>query len=200
MPYFYVTFGSSNSKHITMTYVDYLFVSGLFLLFVAANYFQQKVLITREKEKEINILSKEKEKLENLLKAEDKKLITPMRLQAYERMVLFLERITPHSMIFRVQKPGMNVLQLQTSILQNIRQEYEHNQAQQLYISNEAWSMAKTAKEELVRLVNNAASKVQPEEDATALSKEIFASLISEEKSITDRALTVLKKDIQALF
>ena len=183
-----------------MTYVDYIFVFGMFMLFVAANYFQQKALISREKEKEINALTKEKEKLENILKAEDKKLITPMRLQAYERMVLFLERITPQSIIFRVQKPGMNVLQLQTTILQNIRQEFEHNQAQQLYISNEAWSMAKTAKEESVRLVNSAAAKVQPEEDATALSKEIFASMISKEKAITDQALTVLKRDIQALF
>jgi len=172
----------------------------MFLLFIAANYFQQKVLITREKEKEINALNKEKEKLENLLKAEDKKLITPMRLQAYERMVLFLERITPQSMVFRVQKPGMNVLQLQTALLQNVRQEFEHNQAQQLYISNEAWSMAKTAKEELVRMINSAAAKVQPEEDATNLSKEIFSSMIGSEKAITERALTVLKKDIQALF
>lgn len=183
-----------------MTYSDYIFIFGLFLLFAAANYFQQKALITREKEKEINALLKEKEKLENLLKAEDKKLITPMRLQAYERMVLFLERINPQSMIFRVQKPGMNVIQLQTAVLQNVRQEFEHNQAQQLYISNEAWTMAKTAKEEVVRLINTAASKVQLEEDATALSKEIFASLMGNEKAITDRALTVLKKDIQALF
>ncbi len=136
----------------------------------------------------------------NQLKQEDKKLITPIRLQAYERLALYLERISPQSLVFRNQKPGQTAYQLQSTLLQNIRDEFEHNLSQQLYVSSEVWSMIKTSKEEIVRLVNTAATNVQANEQAFELSKRIFEATAGEEKLPTDKALEMLKKEIRNFY
>jgi cbb3-type cytochrome oxidase subunit 3 len=183
-----------------MNYVDYLFVFFMFLLFAASFYFMQRAQIKNEQQKEIDRLTEEKQKLENRLKLKDKDLIIPMRMQAYERLMLLMERINPQSMIFRIQKPGMNALQLQTQLLQSIRAEFEHNLAQQLYITPEAWAMVKNAKENLTQLINTAASKVQPESQATELSKEIFALQSAQQKTPIDSAILVMKNEIQKMF
>ena len=140
------------------------------------------------------------EELQLKLKQEDKKYVTPIRLQAYERIVLFLERIAPQSMVFRVQKPGQKVFQLQNALLKTIRDEYEHNLSQQLYISKESWAMVKAAKEEIIKLINTAASEVKPDEESMELSRRIFEATIGEEKLPTDRAIEMLKKEIHRLF
>jgi len=140
------------------------------------------------------------EELQLKLKQEDKKYVTPIRLQAYERIVLFLERIAPQSMVFRVQKPGQKVFQLQNALLKTIRDEYEHNLSQQLYISKESWAMVKAGKEEIIKLINTAASEVKPDEESMELSRRIFEATIGEEKLPTDRAIEMLKKEIHRLF
>ncbi len=132
-------------------------------------------------------------------KREDKKQIIPIRLQAYERMVLFLERISPQSLIFRVQKPGQKVFQLQSSLLKNIRDEYEHNLAQQLYITKESWAMLKVAKEDIIKLINNAAANTKPNDDGIELSRRIFEMSMGQKQNF-EIAVDMLKKDIHKLF
>lgn len=183
-----------------MNYIDYLFVFGMFALFAATVVFLQRMQLKNDQKKELDKLREEKKKLENELIMKNKDLIIPMRMQAYERMLLLMERLNPQSMIFRIQKPGMNCLILQSTLLNTIRQEFEHNLAQQLYISPEAWSMVKTAKEDLVKLVNTAAAKVQPEQEATILSKEIITLQSERAKQTTDAAINMMKKEIQKIF
>jgi hypothetical protein len=69
----------------------------------------------------------------------------PLRLQAYERMILFLERIKPQSLLTRIQLEGMSRLDLQSTILRDVRAEFDHNAAQQLYISKETWEKISVA-------------------------------------------------------
>lgn len=183
-----------------MSYIDYLFDFGMFVLFAGTVIYLQKMQINKEQQRELEKLKAENNRLEKELQLKNKDLILPIRLQAYERMMLFLERINPQSMIFRIQKPGMNSLILQTSLLQTIRQEFEHNLAQQLYISAEAWAMVKTAKEDTVKLINTAAASVQPEDDATILSKEIITIQSERNKSTSESALSMLKKEIHKIF
>ena len=73
-------------------------------------------------------------------------------MRAYERIVLFLERTQPNSILMRQNLTKMNCLQLQTTLLKQIREEFEHNVAQQLYVSREAWALVCNAKESLVKL------------------------------------------------
>ncbi|MGB8357210.1 MAG: hypothetical protein WCD55_01205 [Bacteroidales bacterium] len=104
------------------------------------------------------------------------KTITPVKLQAYERIVLFLERISPESLIMRTAKPDMTAMQLHSVLISNIRSEFEHNLSQQIYMSNEAWEMVKNAKGTVVRVINSIATQLPP----TATGEELSRSLIEE--------------------
>lgn len=159
-----------------------------------------KTFFNNQEENKIHELKKQAEELKAQLQGEDKRLITPIRLQAYERLALYLERIAPQSLVFRIQKPGQTVYQLQTTLLQNIRNEFEHNLSQQLYVSSEVWAMVKTSKEEIVKLINTAAAGLQPDEQAFELSKKIFEATVGEEKLPTEKALEMLKKEIRNFY
>ena len=130
----------------------------------------------------------------------NQKVITPIRLQAYERMILMLERLSPQSMILRVQKQKMTNIVLQKALLKNIRMEFEHNMAQQLYISDKAWEKVKTAKENLIKIVNQNAISVKPDGQSLQLSKNILETMMEPDKDPTQKAILFLKSEIRTLF
>jgi len=126
------------------------------------------------------------------------KVVTPIRLQAYERMVLFMERISPNSLVMRCYQPGMDLKLLQGVMTKNIRDEWEHNLSQQVYISIEAWSRIREAKEEMINLINSSAATMNNNADPASLAGVIFASIAK--STPTDNALEFLKKEIQQHF
>ena len=126
------------------------------------------------------------------------KTVTPIRLQAYERMALFLERISPDSLVLRCYQPGMDLRLLQGVMTKNIRDEWEHNLSQQVYLSEETWARIREAKDEMVNLVNSSAVNLPEENDPTRLAASIFAS--ASHHLPTDGALLALKKEINELF
>ncbi|MFH0866961.1 MAG: hypothetical protein V1904_12260 [Bacteroidota bacterium] len=128
------------------------------------------------------------------------KIITPIRLQAYERLVLFLERISPESLVMRVHKTDMTTAQMQSLLLQNVREEFEHNLSQQVYVSSQAWELIRTAREDVIKLVNTAAAKLNNNATATDLSQKIFELSLSENKLLTKSALEFLKNEIRQVF
>ena len=134
------------------------------------------------------------------IKAIQKQELSPLRLQAYERIVLFLERISPHSLLPRLQKPEMNVTSLQNHLLNAIRSEFEHNLSQQIYISKEAWMITKNAKENIIKIINTAKDGLPPEAAAFELSKRILEQMIHIKTSPTDAAIDFLKKEIDGYF
>lgn len=107
------------------------------------------------------------------LKLGNQTLITPIRLQAYERVVLFLERINPSSMVMRLNKTG-SAVNFQSELLKTIRAEFEHNLSQQIYISNKAWEATIKAKEEIIKIINIASTKVNEESSAMDLAENIL--------------------------
>ncbi len=126
------------------------------------------------------------------------KTVTPIRLQAYERMALFLERIAPGSLVLRCWQPGMDMHLLQGVMTKNIRDEWEHNLSQQVYVSSELWAHIREAKDEMINLVNSAAVSLTEETDPTKLAASIFAS--AAQHSPCDTALEALHKEINELF
>lgn len=126
------------------------------------------------------------------------KSVTPIRLQAYERMALFLERIAPGSLVLRCYQPGMDLRLLQGVMTKNIRDEWEHNLSQQVYISSELWTAIRGAKDEMINLVNSSAVSLTEETDPTRLAASIFAS--AAQHSPCDAALEALHKEINELF
>ena len=124
--------------------------------------------------------------------------VTPIRLQAYERMALFLERISPNSLVLRCYQPGMDLKLLQGVMTKNIRDEWEHNLSQQVYLSPELWASIREAKDEMINLVNSSAVSLTDTADPTRLAATIFAS--AAQHLPTDKALEELHKEINELF
>ena len=117
----------------------------------------------------------------------------PLRLQAYERIILLLERIKPESMVMRLAKDNMTTIDLQRALLENIRQEFEHNLSQQIYVSSNAWAHVVAARQSMIQLVSTTAI----EEDPNAAYMEYATSLLEEFASINDDPLSKAVKFIQ---
>ncbi len=126
--------------------------------------------------------------------------ILPNRLQAYERMCLFLERISPPNMLMRLSNPGYSAREFHKLLLDEIRNEYNHNVSQQIYMSEEVWSMIKNAKEDLTILINEASSSMPPEATSLDLSRRIFELTLEKNVEPLGHALSELKKEIQQTF
>jgi len=133
-------------------------------------------------------------------KGEDQKIILPLRLQAYERIVLFLERISPNNLIMRINRPEMSSLQLQAALTKSIREEFEYNLSQQLYISSRAWEMVRNAKEETIRLINSASMQVPENAPSSEMVRVLLDLVLAEKKSAVDTAIDEVKKEIQKSF
>lgn len=126
--------------------------------------------------------------------------ILPARLQAYERMTLFLERIAPQNLLIRLNNPGFTARDFQRVLLDEIRSEYNHNVSQQVYMSEEVWNQVRNAKEDLVMVINDAASAVPAEATSIELSKKIFELIMSKQVDLIGLALSELRREIQQTF
>jgi hypothetical protein len=145
-------------------------------------------------------LAKDFEKKIIELRTKNTSLVLPVRLQAYERVCLLLERISPHNLILRVNNPAFNAIQLQQKLLMEIREEFNHNLSQQVYMSNEAWTYTKNAMEEIVTIINTAGQQVEKEAQGLELAKAIFELLIQRNEDPSARALRFVKDEIRQVF
>lgn len=126
--------------------------------------------------------------------------ILPVRLQAYERSILLLERVSPESMILRISHADYSARQLHQELLTQITQEFEHNIAQQTYISTEAWDKMKSAKNQVINLVNETAKEVKPDAPGPTLGKLILERLSELKNSPSQVAIDYLKGEVKTLF
>jgi len=146
-----------------------------------------------------SFLNKELEKKMLEIRGKSIETVLPNRLQAYERMCLFLERISPNSLISRLNIGEFTAKEFQHILLNEIREEYNHNVSQQVYMSIEVWELIKSAKEELVTLVNDSALKLGDEATSIDLSKQILEAAYSKPDNIA-HALIEVKKEISQVF
>jgi hypothetical protein len=134
------------------------------------------------------------------MKMNNSKSMLPVKMQAYERLILYLERIHPDNIVVRVNRPGMTANELYQNLISDIRAEFDHNLSQQLYISNEAWQFVKSAKDETIKLMNMARGKVEKDEKSLVLTKTIFEIAMTEDVQPVDKALYFLKQEARSLF
>lgn len=126
--------------------------------------------------------------------------ILPTRLQAYERMILFLERISPQNLLIRLNNPGFSARDFQKILLDEVRNEYNHNVSQQVYMSEEVWSQIKNAKEDLIIMINESATGMPLEATSIDLAKKVFQMTMDKKVDLINHALSELKKEIQQIF
>lgn len=134
------------------------------------------------------------------LKREQAKSITPVRLRGYERLALLLDRTVPETMLLNMNLPEMNCLQLQTALLTQIRQEYDHNAAQQIYVSNELWNLIRASKESLLHLVNTCAKNFKQEDSAFKFAETLIKTYNYTPDTPTELAMKRLKQEVRELF
>ena len=91
------------------------------------------------------------------LKHLSQKEISPLRMRAYERLSLLLERTTPEHMLMELNLGEMTILQVQAHLMHTIRQEYDHNLSQQIYVSHETWDLIINAKNQTIAFINSIA-------------------------------------------
>lgn len=127
---------------------------------------------------------------------ENKRLFFPMQVDAYQRIVLFLERIAPNNIVMRLNNPALPARAFQQVLLDNIRQEYEHNLAQQIFVSQDAWYLARSSKDETVKIINMAASRLSSTATCIDLSKAILEITAQLTNQPTDRAIQFLKAEL----
>ncbi len=146
-----------------------------------------------------NFLDHESRKKTLDLKLANQTVITPIRLQAYERVILFLERINPNSMVMRLNK-AVSAAAFQGELLKTIRSEFEHNLSQQIYMSNKSWEAVVKAKEETIKLINIASTKI----NADATGMELAQAVISVSSQLTELptkyAVDIIKREIGKEF
>ena len=133
-----------------------------------------------------------------LIQKEAQKNIIPIRLQAYERLTLFLERIDPNKLLIRV-KPYSDELQKYESLLiQNIDNEYEHNLAQQIYVSPECWNLITAAKNATMQVIRQAS--MSDKVDNSDKLREYMLNHFMGEVTPSHKAMMFVKKEVSELF
>lgn len=147
-----------------------------------------------------NFFDNEYQRRNTELKLETSKLITPIKLQAYERIVILMERMSPNNLIFRVSQPGISATQLKIALIADINSEFNHNVSQQVYVSPQAWQMVRIAKEEMINIINTAYSSLGPNAVGLDLSKAIFETMMQMNDIPTNKALEFLRKEFHLLF
>jgi hypothetical protein len=122
-------------------------------------------------------------------------VVLPLRLQAYERMALFLERIDPNQLVLRIHAVGLTVSQEQNLLLMAIRSEFEHNLSQQIYISDVVWEKIVDAKTDIESIINTVAGDFDKDVDSREFAETLLS--VAAEKPVVEMAIHILKADMQ---
>jgi hypothetical protein len=144
--------------------------------------------------------SKEMLNMQIDLRKQRQEFFLPNRVEAFQRAVLLMERIHPNSLVMRLHNPGMPAKSLQADFLKAIREEYDHNVAQQLFISPQAWQMVKNSKEETIKIINIAGNQMQATSTGMELSAKIFELVAEIGQLPSEITVELLKKELQELF
>jgi hypothetical protein len=139
-------------------------------------------------------------RLELEIRKQNATMLTPLKLQAYERMILFLERISPQSLINTYNDGANSAKGLRHLMESSVYQEYNHNLSQQIYISNQAWNIIKVVKEEVIQLIHSTSERLDKEATGIELSKAIIDRMIQDNSIPTQKAIDFLKAEINLYF
>ena len=134
------------------------------------------------------------------IKKQRQEFFLPNRVESYQRAVLLMERIHPNSLVMRLHNPGLPARALQAEFLQAIRDEYDHNVAQQLFVSIQGWQMVKNSKEETVKIINLAGNQMSAAATGMDLSAKIFEIVAEIGQLPTEITVDYLKRELQELF
>lgn len=146
------------------------------------------------------LFANEQQKREWELKKAAQKEISPIRLRAYERLALMLERTQPEHLLLDLDIASMTVQQLQQRLLQTIRLEFDHNQSQQVYVSDEVWDQIVNARDQMASFVISIAAQIPANATAQVYAQTLLTAYISNGLTPSDKALEMLKEEAKTLM
>jgi hypothetical protein len=147
-----------------------------------------------------NMIGNDQDKRRQELILQNSRTVTPIKLQAYERIVLFLERISLESLLLRVSTQDMNAQSLQSALLNAIRSEFEHNLSQQIYMSQQAWEVVRNARSNMIKIINSEYEKLPADSTAMSLSKLLLEKIMDLEQEPTRAAIDFVKAEISRMI
>ncbi len=124
----------------------------------------------------------------------------PLRLQAYERMVLLIDRINPANLLLRLNASACSASELHSLIITEVRSEFQHNVTQQLYISQRAWQVVSRLKDDTLTLANNIAKMLPDGSGGLELGKGMLTHLGTLEHDPYTAAISLIRADLEELF
>jgi hypothetical protein len=143
-----------------------------------------------------NMIRNDQDKRRQEIILQGARSVTPLKLQAYERIVLFLERISMESLLVRVNTPEMSASALHTALLTTIRSEFEHNLSQQIYMSPQAWEVVKNARSNTIKIINGEVEKLPPSATGIDLSRQLLNRIMELDKEPTRVAIDYIKNEV----
>lgn len=134
------------------------------------------------------------------LKRLSQKEISPLRMRAYERLTLLLERTTPEHMLLELNLGEMTVLQLQQHLMRTIRMEYDHNLSQQIYVSEHVWQAILLSRDQMIAFINTIAQQVPQDSSAFEYAKVLITAYANNGETANSKALIILKTEAMTLL
>ena len=127
------------------------------------------------------------------LLAEKKRETLPIKLKAYERMLIFCDRINPVKLLLRVKPLSDNTNDYLQLLIANIDQEFEHNLVQQLYVTQDTWLSIVASKRAIINKLRQVA---EISNSANDLRENV---LIDYSKTLppTETAIAFIRSEVQ---
>ena len=133
-----------------------------------------------------------------LIQKDLKKESLPVRLQAYERMTLFLERISPAKLLTRVNPTSSNKEDYEALLIANIEQEFDHNLSQQIYVTDECWSVITASKNATIQLIRKA--NMQEKTDSADKLREVILTDLMDKQAPSNTGLSYIRQEVSQLL
>jgi len=143
-------------------------------------------------------VSNENARREFLIQKDLQKEALPIRLQAYERLSLFLERIKPAKLLVRVSPNSSSKQDYEALLIANIEQEFDHNLSQQIYVTDKCWSITSTAKNATIQMIRKAT--LSDKVDSASKVQEVILTDLMEKRSPSDAALSFIKDEVSSIW
>ena len=134
------------------------------------------------------------------IKAKSAEVAVPIRLQAFERICLLLERMSPQNLVVRLNTGKFTAVEFHQILLSDIREEFNHNVSQQVYMGDATWELVKNAKEDLIIAVNEAATSLPADASSIDLAKNLIEGFMNKENDPIALALAAVKGEIRTIF
>lgn len=147
-----------------------------------------------------SFLQKQLDEIAFNVRQKNQEIVVPIRLQAYERVILLLERITPSNLLSRLGNSEYSAEEFQQILIHEIRNEFNHNLSQQVYMSDSAWTYVTTAIEQTISLINSSANALGEKSKGIELARTVLENGAGEEFDSPKQAIKYIKEEIQTIF